>query len=268
MRESKRTVKELEVKVENIAPQSHLHPILRPPQKEVGRDMNIATWFRQKTGDENSKFPKNTLRKYLKFPAHISDEQVKEEMKGCIYYIMCERPTPGWETKNWNTIYNSDKMMGEQIVKEAALRPEMAVIAQSSGYWAIRKIAEQRQKSTKRSAEQRKTRVTVKKENKGSFGSRARVNKIDLDDEEYDVKNLIVAENEEKKSIGDYKDGKEVDCIEEVPIVERAVSIKATVASMPRIRDDVVSIVEDLEGDPSSDEDELEAADDTEVVSF
>ena len=53
-----------------------------------------------------------------------------------------------------------------------------------------------------------------------------------------------------------------------MPIVERAVSIKETVASMPRIRDDVVSVVEDLEGDPSSDEDELEATDNTEGVSF
>ena len=81
MRESKRTVKELEVKVENIAPQSHLHPIPRQLQKEVGRDMNIATWFRQKTGDKSSKLPKNAPHKYLEFPAHISDEQLNEEMK-------------------------------------------------------------------------------------------------------------------------------------------------------------------------------------------
>ena len=159
------------MRVENIAPQGHLHPIPRPPQKKVGRDINIANWFRIKKKEENAKLPKNAARTYIEFPEHLSDEQLNEDMKRFMYNRMCQRLKPGWETMNWNMIYNSDKMLGEQIVKEASLRPEMAVVSQSSGYWAIGKTAKQRQKSTKRSAEQRNARVRFKKENRGSFGT-------------------------------------------------------------------------------------------------
>ena len=59
---------------------------------------------------------------------------------------------------NWTSIYSLDKVVGEQIIREAAQRAEVTVIEHSAGYWAIRTIAEQRQKSTKRAATQKNTR--------------------------------------------------------------------------------------------------------------
>ena len=107
---------------------------------------------------ENAMLPPGSARKYLEFPAHFSDDELSDDMKRCMHSIMCERLKPGWETMNWTPIYSLDKVVGEKIIREAAQRPEMTVIAQSAGYWAIRTIAEQRQKLTKRAAAQKSTR--------------------------------------------------------------------------------------------------------------
>ena len=158
LRDLKKYAKTIDASVRVILPQTHLQPFSKPPQKSVGRDLNIACWFREKTISENAMLPPGSARKYLEFPAHVSDDQLNDDMKRCMHSIMCERLKPGWETMNWTSIYSLDKVVGEQIIREAAQRPEMTVIAQSAGYWAIRTIAEQRQKSTKRAATQKNTR--------------------------------------------------------------------------------------------------------------
>lgn len=160
------------MKVANIIPQSHLQPLSKPSQKEVGRDLNVASWFRKMISEENANISGSTQRKYLHFPEHFTNDQLNEDTKRCMHYILCQRLRPGWELQKWNAIYNEDKILGEQIINEATHHPEISVVPQSAGYWVIRNLAEQRQNSsgfltlfsTKRDSEQKQMRARCKKE--------------------------------------------------------------------------------------------------------
>ena len=76
--------KTIDASVRVILPQTDLQPFSKPPQKLVGRDLNIASWFREKNMSENAMLPPGSARKYLEFPAHVSDDQLNDDMKRCM----------------------------------------------------------------------------------------------------------------------------------------------------------------------------------------
>ena len=225
-------IQELSLKVDNLVPQTNLQPFSKPSQKAVGRDINVASWFRMKTTSENKKLPSNATRKYLEFPDDVSDEQLNEDMKRCIHGILCGRLRPGWETKSWNAIYSLDKRLGEQVIKEASLRPEMAVIAQSAGYWAIRTIAEQRQKSTKRAAEQRNART---KRDTNATKKKGNCSTV-IDQVEPDA---IVKENDQK--------GVTTHLINEIKTNRNATTNNSYKKAIAPIAEEAVAVVKDIE---------------------
>lgn len=156
-----------------ILPQNHLHAIPKPKnlQSKYGRDPNMAAMFRELVAFENEKLPLGAPRRFLTFPEHLTDDEINEDAKRAIFGLLClyideEDGVRAWELRTWTELFNSDKKRGKFILRQAEQQPELRVFAQGGGQWALRMLADQRQKATKRTAQMRSTRAKKEIQNK------------------------------------------------------------------------------------------------------
>ena len=152
-----RNVDALQNRVNVIHPQAFLHPIPKPRnyQKMYGRDPNMASMFLKLVAEENDRLPLDAPRRYVNFPQHMGDEEANESAKRVAHVVMCMNLRGEWGAQLWGDICKSQRTNAAKVIHILSERPEFAVFSQGGGHWAVQMVVERRQKSNKRTADNR-----------------------------------------------------------------------------------------------------------------
>ena len=143
------TLSETFRRVQLILPQLYLHaiPMPRNMQATYGRDPNMTAMFRELVEKQNAMLPPGAARRFLNFSSNLSNEEINEDAKRTLNALKTRNLKDGWKSKTWADVCETDGAGAEAVMDEAASRPELIVFAQGGGYWAMRILADQTQKS-------------------------------------------------------------------------------------------------------------------------
>lgn len=164
-------------RLDDIQPNSKLPPIpsVKPGEAGFKREVNVAQVLRDVIEKANAVIPEGQ-EKYIQFPEGFSDKKLNSDAKDALEILMLQLIGEDYGRLSWKTASRSTHMeQCESVIRAAAASPDFMVFRQTSFFWAIRELADQKMKSKGRVAAQ--LRQNEVQENEGPSWKRMRLEK-------------------------------------------------------------------------------------------
>ncbi|PXF45499.1 hypothetical protein BWQ96_04797 [Gracilariopsis chorda] len=152
----KEDLTKLSRRLEVLEPTSRLPPIPSPMRgKDFVREANVSSLMRAAIEYHNALIPPEK-ESYIQFPARASDKKLNSDAKDALEMIMIDKLGENYGSLSWATASKTTHFSEcEAVIQTAAGSRDFVVFRQSSNFWSIRWLAEQKMKSKRRPSKMR-----------------------------------------------------------------------------------------------------------------